>query len=193
MEQHSNWPPRPRVLIVTRTLPQFSEFVCGGTFGDDELAHLLFHPAVAAAAQMVASDIRVLTSLGVQLQSVHLNRLEWDLESGLHDSLQRFGEANSEGEEARVSGSAAVLTRAELSGYSVDPEVADLIRGYDQALETASDERERRENVEAVFSQLVAAAGGTKKARRRVNRALADAGLDISGSVANKEEGQGDR
>jgi len=184
IQRHAAWGGRPHVHIPTRSLPQLTDFICPAVLTDDEFVALLFHPVIATAADQLKDDIERLTALGVDLKSVPLDRLEWELSRGLHskvlDLASAAPELDAEPTEREVDATLAVLEGAHLAGYRMEPMVEELAARYRQAQSDADQERRRRIKSEEDMKALaIAARGITKRGRRRVNKMLRELGIDL--------------
>jgi hypothetical protein len=180
IERHPAWAPRAGVLILTHAIPELAEFVCGETIPDAEVVRLLFEPAIATAAHLMSEEIRELTAVGVDLRKTYLDRLDWDLRTGLQESVRGFSASKGRGEAEQQEGALAVVKTARERGYPLEPRIQRVVDSYDAAIEELEAERARRAGAESKIVRLArAAAGGTKRGRRRVNAVLRELGLEL--------------
>lgn len=185
IEAATNWKPRKPVHLWTSALPELSFFSCGGTLAPQDTVELLFNPVTIAAADQMGSQINLLTSIGVDLKEVPLDRLDWDLRHSLKAKLDDLGravvDATTDDDTVSAIATLDVARAASEAGYTMVPQVATLIREFDSASQTLSLERQRREAAEEQLRSLVRAAReqSTSKARRRFNRLLGDLGIQL--------------
>jgi len=178
-QRHKQWPPRPEVLIFTWAVPQLATFLCGEVYDEDQVTRLFFDPVISAAASLMESEIKTLTSLGIDLRSVSLGRLEWDLSSGLYDAVHEFSAADPKQAGQRIPSAIHVLDVAKEHGLPIDPAIQDLANSYKTIESESAKERVAYQKMQDAVHRLALAAGKTKKARRRVNRVLEEIGLKL--------------
>ncbi len=180
MERHARWPPRPSVMIYTRTLPALAEFVCAVELPDNEIVRLLFEPAIAAAAHQMSDQIREMTAVGIELKGTYLDRLEWDLRNTIQSRVGTFLESRNKQPSEQEAAAFQLVRSARDLGYRLHPRIENVADSYDKVLREVEDERARRGKLEKLLSKLVHVTGGaTKRGRRRVNRVLREFGLEI--------------
>jgi hypothetical protein len=178
MEQHSCWKPRPRVHLWTRMVTQLAEVVCGETMQDDQIVALLFEPATAAAAQLLQTEIAELTKYGVDLKTIRLDRLSWDIEKGLLDDLMQPAEGRDSPALGKLAAALHLARSARERGYAVRGPLGEMVDAYSQLVDerdTARTEQQRMEK--ALHMVVVAGAGLSKKGKRRARRKLRELGI----------------
>jgi hypothetical protein len=178
-EKHECWGEREKILIFTSALPEFTEFVCGDIFDDDQIVRLLFDPVLTAAAQLICDEIDVLTSVGVDLHKTPLDRLDWNVNRDVFENVQKF--LNIDPEKEDVSQAALDLSSSALNaGFSLDPRVQKVIEEFDITHSMAESEREKRLELEEKIKKVFeSAAGFSRKGRRRANKIIKELGLDV--------------
>lgn len=182
IELDENWKPRASVVLNTTALTSLAAFVCGTRLDDDEIVQLLFHPVTIAAADQISPQIGILAAVGVDLMNTPLDRLDWDLRHKLSGKIEEIGKALAgDATDAQDNAALASLELARMAddiGYSLASPVKVLVGDYQVALETVTEERRSREELEEKIRQLLqAATGGTNKGRRRINRLVRELGL----------------
>ncbi len=180
MESHPNWSPRPCVVMPTHVIPELAQFVCGVRISDEDVVRLLFDPLIVAAAELISEEIGTLTSIGVDLRTVSVERLEWDLRGGFEEVIRGFAAGNRSDEGSNLRDTLRILREARVRGYDFDPRIKALSDSFEEVKQEALDEKSKRLLIEEIVRRLVeSSAGSTKKARRRVNRTLREFGLSI--------------
>lgn len=128
----------------------------------------------------MSDEIRDLTSIGVDLRQVHLDRLDWDLRNGLEENIRGFVLSKGKGEVEQQTGALDVLRAARRFGYPLEPRVERVADTHESVVAELEAERARRAGAENKILRLArAAAGGTKRGKRRVNRVLRDLGVEL--------------
>lgn len=179
MERSSHWSDRPRVLVLTRMIPELAEFACGARIPEDQIVRLLFNPVIVAAAHLMKDEIESLAQAGIDLRRVPLDRLEWDLSEGLADVVHELSSARqTEEEEEKIARTVVAIDRARELGYQLDRGVERVVSRFELVKNRAASEGAAREGLESVLKDAVLeAAGRSKKGRRRAARVLRELGL----------------
>lgn len=201
IESHENWSPRTSVHLWTSALPQLSFFACGNTLAPNEAVEFVFSPVTIAAADLMAEQINLLATIGVDLKGVSLDRLDWDLKQDITDQLNVLKdtviEATTDNDLPSAIATLRVAQAASRAGYAVIPQVETLVHEFDNTKEELANERLKRLQVEEQLRQLVGAMReqSTNKARRRLNKLVQEAGIafddDDEGDVGKEEDGNG--
>ncbi len=186
IEDHESWQPRKRVHVWSSALPQLSFFACGSTLTPNDSVDLLFNPVTIAAADLMAEQISILATIGIDLKGVPLDRLDWDLQQGLNGQLDALKaaviDATSDGDKASAIATLRVAQAATKAGYVIIPQVETLVQEFDSAKEELATERQRRQQAEEQLRDLVAAMRqqSTAKAKRRINKLVEDMGVSLN-------------
>lgn len=177
-ERHPAWGQRRRVAVLTRSLTQLADFACGAQLADDEVVRLLYEPILAAAAESLSLEIDTLTTLGINLRTISLSRLEWALQNDLRDEIHAFCQDHHA--EGKLDAGVRLVHLAAAKGLPVDTFVDELARGYDAAKKSADASATGEEAATERLKRVVLALAKTKKSRRRANRVLREFGLSLS-------------
>lgn len=182
IERHPSWRDRGTVHVRTRALPQLASLITGDPVDDYDLVRLLFDPVIAAAADQMKDEISLLTRIGVDLRSVPLTRLEWDLSNQLKASLRDLGRvARGTGDDE--ASRTAVLNAAKAAkggGYALAYTIDRLTTSFESTVaEAAAEAQKRREADERLSAVVGALREGTSRTRRRVNHVLRELGIEI--------------
>lgn len=194
IEGHEGWRPRKQVHVWSSALPQLSFFACGNTLSPNESVNLLFNPVTIAAADLMAEQINMLATIGVDLKGMPLDRLDWDLRQGLSGQLDALKSAviaaTSDGDKASAIATLRVAQAASKSGYAVIPQVETLVQEFDSAKEELATERQRRQHAEEQLRDLVAAMRqqSTNKGRRRLNKLVGEMGVALDDDLDDDVE-----
>jgi len=194
IEGHENWQPRKRVHVWSSALPQLSFFACGNTLAPNESVDMLFNPVTIAAADLMAEQISLLATIGVDLKSIPLDRLDWDLRQGLSVQLDALKaaviDATSDNDKASATATLRVAQAASKAGYDIVPQVETLVQEFDSTKEELATERHRRQQAEEQLRGLVAAMRNqsTNKARRRLNKLVEEMGVSLDDDLDDDVE-----
>ena len=178
IEQSAAWKDRPKIHMSFAGIVYLAEWVSGIRLSDQQLVALVFNPTLAAAANDIADDLRGLSEVGINLRSVDMRRLEWDVKQTMQSKVLAY-KATAKGDSLaeRIEGAIGLAEEAQNLGYSIEPALSDVVREYHRVVATAKSEKEKRERAEQLVQQLYDAASGlTKKGKRRVNKLLRDIG-----------------
>ncbi len=179
MERHRAWKPRPRVHLPTLALTNLAEVVCAAIAPDDQIVRLLFEPVTAAVAAELESEIGLLTSYGVDLREVPLDRLDWDLRSKLRDDVRRVRDAAELPTNERLPVAMELLRALGSEGYAFQDDVNEMLDRFETVKAELSTERgERARLEEALRAVVIEGAGLSKKGRRRARHMLRELGLE---------------
>jgi hypothetical protein len=189
MEKSKNWGGRPRVLVLTRTIPELAEFACGATIPEDQIVRLLFNPIIVAAAHLMKDEIESLSRAGIDLSRIPLDRLEWDLSRELSDVVHELrGARELEEQGEKVARTVAAIERARRMGYGLDSGVERVVSRFEAVRNRAASESAARNELESALKDAVfEAAGKSKKGRRRAARVLRELGLEESETEADSK------
>lgn len=196
IECHESWQPRKPVHLWTNALPQLSFFACGNTLAPNEAVDFVFSPVTIAAADLMAEQINLLATIGVDLKGVSLDRLDWDLRQGMTDQLNALEAtvvvATTDSDLPSAVATLRVAQAASQAGYVVVPQVETLVQEFDSTKEELANERLKRQQAEEQLHQLVAAMRkqSSSKARRRLNRLVEEVGVvfdDDDGDVDDEK------
>ena len=196
IERQDAWRPRQPVHIWTRALPEMAAFACATTLADDEAVAFLFNPVTIAAANEMVAEIGMLTSIGVDLKEVPLERLDWDLRGALKQSLDTLEEAvvdaKDDTDRASALAALAVAEKARDIGYSIPPQLAILMDDYGAAVDSVDVERAKRVQAEEQLKAFVQAAReqSSSKGRRKLNRLAKELGIE-QGELGEAEDDSG--
>lgn len=189
IERSPGWGERPSIRISTRALPQLANFICGSDISDDDVVRLLFDPISVAAAEQMAPDISVLTSIGVDLKDEPLDRLEWNLKHDLRKQIDTLTttfteEAANPDHEGTPNSAIAAFNTAKAAmeaGYRLVAPVEKLVSVFEDAVASAESERQKNRLLEEQLKALAEAAleSTSKKGRRKVNQALRELGIEL--------------
>lgn len=181
LEKHAAWKKRDHVHILTNTIPELASFICGSGLSEEMVVQLLFHPVIATAAQLIEGDIRALSTVGVDMRTTHLPKLEWDLQNQLRQRISAVSQLSRERDEERQADAALELVdSAQRLGYVLDARMQQWLERSEALEKEAAGERERRKTMEKkLLDVALAAAGESKKGRRRAHAALRELGIDI--------------
>lgn len=183
MQRHEAWSPRPRVHLWTRALPQLAEVMCGARVSDEDLVRLLFEPVTSAAAHLLDREIGELTAVGVNLSKVSIDRLAWDLQTGLQDAVLAVNATGQPGDPRRFAAAVSLARQASQRGYEVHPQMREIVAFYDKTVEERDTALAERERVTQAVQIVIESAGGlSKKGRRRARRLLRELGIAEPGS-----------
>jgi len=173
-ERLDEWGNRPKIAIMTRTLPELSSFVCGADLDDSDVVRLVFEPLIAATAELMADDIDVLARSGADLSGETLDQLEWKLEKGLRNSVHEFQLVESNGGESDIeNASLKLIEDLDRAGVSLEPGIAEAARNYRSLKEASEKDKAELLRLKAAMKDaLFEAAGESAKGRARANRAL---------------------
>lgn len=194
IEGHPSWRPRKRVHVWSSALPQLSFFACGNTLTPNESVDMLFNPVTIAAADLMAEQINMLATIGVDLKSVSLDRLDWDLRKGLDGHLEALKaaviDATSDNDKASAAATLRVAQAASQAGYDVAPQVETLVQEFDSTKQELATERHRRQQAEEQLRDLVAAMRkqSTNKTRRRFNKLVEEMGVSFDVNLDDDAE-----
>lgn len=189
IEKSPSWGERPSIRISTRAVPELANFICGSAISDDDVVRLLFDPVSVAAAEQIAPDISILTSIGVDLKDEPLDRLEWNLKHKLRGQIDALtttftNEATDQDHEAKADSAIAAFNTAKAAmevGYPLVAPVQRLVSVFEDAVASAESERQKNRLLEDQLKALAEAAleSTSKKGRRRVNQALRELGIEL--------------
>ncbi|POM19892.1 Uncharacterised protein [Burkholderia cepacia] len=183
IESHDNWHPRKQVHLWTNALPQLSFFACGDTLAPNEAVEFVFSPVTIAAANLMADQLNMLATIGVDLKDASLDRLDWDLRQGLAEQLNALStavvEATTDDDEASAIATLRVAQTVSQAGYVVAPQVETLVQEFDSTKERLAAERQKRQQAEDQLRKLVSAMReqSTNKGRRRLNKLVDEVGI----------------
>lgn len=194
IEGHELWRPRKHVHIWSSALPQLSFFACGNTLAPNDSVDFLFNPVTIAAADLMAPEINILATIGVDLKDVPLDRLDWDLRQDIGNHLDTLksavAEATVDSDRASAIATLQVAKAASQAGYVVAAQVDTLVQEFDSAKEELAVERHKRQQVEEQLRDLVAAMRqqSTSKTKRRFNKLIEEMGVSFDVADVSDEE-----
>jgi hypothetical protein len=171
IQRLENWGARSDVHILTMSLPSLSEIYARKMMDDDLVTRFIFSPISVAAALALADQISLLNKVGVALQGVPMQRLDWDLKKSLAQHMSDYRKA--QGDDALIAGAAfALAAAAKAAGYDVDPDIDKLAQEYRALSRTAADVSGRLGAAKELIDELGLEFGKTKKGRRKLNRIM---------------------
>ena len=179
-EHSAAWNRRPRVSLLTRTLPELAIFVCGANVEESDIVRLVFEPVVAAAAELVGEEIDVLTSAGADLHDQTLEQIEWFLEKGLRKKIHAFVEADA-AEDPIQAGTRALelLEESQAAGVKLIGAVAEVASNYRKLTQTSASEHQELAKLKFDLHRILYEVGGQSgKGRTRATKMLKALGLD---------------
>lgn len=185
IEGHEKWRPRKRVHIWSSALPQLSFFACGNTLSPNQSVDLVFNPVTVAAADLMADQISLLATIGVDLKDVPLDRLDWDLRQSLSSQLEDLQTAvvaaTTDNDQASAMAALRLAQAANDAGYTVTAQVKTLVEEFDNTKVELATERIKRQQAEEQLRDLVEAMRqqSTSKTRRKLNRLVDEMGVDL--------------
>lgn len=194
VEGHESWPPRKPVHLWSSALPQLSFFACGSTLTPNDAVGFLFSPVTIAAADLMAEQINMLATIGVDLKSVPLDRLDWDLRQNIGVQLDALKtaviDATTDMDKASADAALRVAQAASQAGYALPPQIETLIGEFDSTKEDLANERHRRQQLEEQVRELVTVVRqqSTSKARRKFNKLIQDVGVHFDDELDNEAE-----
>lgn len=178
-EESAPWKDRPHVVIMTRSLPVLTDFVCGAHLDDTDVVRLVFEPLVAATAELLGDEIETLTKAGADLHKETLDQIEWKLEKGLRKKIHEFNCAD-ESADAAASGELSLELIEEVSKADIKliPSVAEVADNYRTLVKTSAEDKAELERIKKSIEQaLYEVAGQSSKGRARANKMLTSLGL----------------
>lgn len=183
IENHESWCPRKQVHLWTNALPHLSFFACGDTLSPNEAVEFVFSPVTIAAADLMAEQLTMLATIGVDLKDVSLDRLDWDLRQGISGQLNALSaaviDATTDDDAASAIATLRVAQAVSQAGYVVTPQVETLVQEFDNTKEQLMAERQKRQQVEDQLRKLISTMReqSTNKGRRRLNKLVDEAGI----------------
>jgi hypothetical protein len=194
IERDDRWRPRKKVHLWTSGLPQLSFFAFGSTLPPNDAVDFLFSPITIAAADLMGEQITMLTTIGVDLKDVPLERLDWDLQQKIGkelDALQNAAvEAKSDTDAATIKAATAVARVASDAGYALTPQMAAVINDFEETQDELESERQRRQQLEDQLRSMVTEVREhwTAKSKRRFNTLAKELGVFIADDAEDGDE-----
>ncbi len=187
-QTHRAWSPRQMILIMTHAIPELAAFLCGEIFEDNQIVQLLFDSAIASAATLMENEIMTLTSLGVNLKTISVARLEWDLKNVLHDAIHSYQAAEGGDIKDRFNSAMNVLETAKEKGLQIDATIAQFIESFKAETKGSVELIDENKKLKDIIHRLALSIGKLKKPRRRVSQVLKEIGLTYSDLIADEED-----
>jgi hypothetical protein len=192
MQRLEAWGNRPKVHIYTDHIMELAELASGVRLRDEDIVRLVFNPIHIAAAEQVADGIHELAKAGVDLRDESLYQLEWDVTNSLREMIfehARLEKDPSASSERRLDSAIALSRAARTLGYTLDKGITPIVDSYETLKRELALEHHGRAQAEDFVKRLLdAAAGLSKKGRRRVNRLLREmTGLPVESGMASDD------
>lgn len=179
LQLHTNWGNRPKVHVNSRAFPSVASMVCGTYVHSDTLVRLLLNPIIGASAQLLGDELETLARVGVDMRSIPLDRLDWDLSIALKSEMDNLSKALSNDQDDPADDILKLARSAQGAGYQLEPRVLDMVQNYDALQSEVAEERRRRIKAQdQVIEVGRVVAGASRKGITRLNKALRDLGID---------------
>lgn len=173
-ERSNEWGKRPKIMMMTRTLPELASFICGTELDDSDVVRLVFEPLLAATAELMSDEIDTLSRAGADLSDETLDQIEWKLEKGLRKSIHNFSISAESGELEQIEeASLTLIEEADRVGFKLVEGVSEAAKNYRSLSKTAAQDKAELARLQAAIKDaLYEVAGESSKGRARANRVI---------------------